>query len=180
MRTLRGNKILLRALEPEDIDILYRIENDEDLWSLSETLVPFSKHTLKEYIANAHLDIFETKQLRLVICDLGTGDVIGLVDLFDFDPLHLRAGLGIVIASNEDKRKGFASEAIKVVKGYCATHLKMHQLYANIDEENKPSRALFEKSGFDLIGIKKDWRRKYGVSKGKRSFTNELMYQHIL
>ena len=64
---LCGQKMNLRALEPEDLEFLFEIENNESFWEVSHTQVPFSKYILKQYIENAHLDIFETKQLRLLI-----------------------------------------------------------------------------------------------------------------
>ena len=179
MKTLHGIHCYLRALEPEDIDHVYRAENDEGLWSVGETLVPFSKYVLKEYLANSHRDIFDVRQVRLVICDSNSHDFIGLIDLFDFDPHNLRAGIGIVITGEEHKRQGFASEAISLLKNYCAVHLKLHQLYANIEEDNKASILLFEKAGFELVGIKKEWRRKTSLTSGKESYINELLYQHI-
>ena len=59
--------VSLRALEPEDVDFLYELENDKALWEISETQAPFSRYLLREFISNAHLDIYQTKQLRLVI-----------------------------------------------------------------------------------------------------------------
>lgn len=180
MKALHGNYIYLRALEPEDLDTLHRIENDEELWNIGETMVPYSKYVLKEYIANSHRDLFEAQQLRLVICRTNTNEVVGLIDLFDFDPHNLRAGIGIMISGGENKRKGFASEALALIKNYSAVHLKIHQLYANIQEDNKNSVSLFVKAGFQLIGIKKDWRRKRSLPSGQEIYTNELLYQHIL
>ena len=180
MLTLRGTRTALRALELEDLEALYEIENNEALWFEGETLAPYSKFVLKEYLANAHKDIFEMRQLRLAICDVTSGAFLGLIDLFDFDPHNLRAGVGVVIATETEKRKGYASEAIALLKKYAKTHLHMHQLYANIGDENKASIALFEKAGFELVGIKKEWRRRRDLTTGEESFTNELLYQHIL
>lgn len=180
MKTLQGTHIYLRALEPEDIDHLYLVENDEGLWSVGETLVPFSKYILKEYIANSDTDVYEARQLRLVICEAVSNKFVGLIDVFDFDPHNSRAGVGIVIVGKENKRKGFASEAITLIKSYCAAHLNMRQLYANIGESNKESALLFEKAGFELVGVKKDWRRRRDLTTGKEIYLNELLYQHIL
>ncbi|PQJ23517.1 GNAT family N-acetyltransferase, partial [Tenacibaculum sp. SG-28] len=67
MQVLHGEHIRLRALEPEDLEFLFQIENNETFWEVSHTLIPFSKYILKQYIANAHQDIYEAKQLRLLI-----------------------------------------------------------------------------------------------------------------
>ena len=65
MQTLQGKHISLRALEPEDLEFLFQIENNESFWEVSHTQTPFSKFLLKQYLENAHLDIYEAKQLRL-------------------------------------------------------------------------------------------------------------------
>ncbi|WGK64915.1 GNAT family N-acetyltransferase [Croceiramulus getboli] len=171
--TLVGDTIFLRALEPEDIDMLYDIENREEYWELSGTQAPYGRHLLQEYIANAYKDLYEAKQLRFVICLRETQRVLGLVDLFDFSPRHFRAGVGILIIEAEDRRHGYALETLEILKAYAFKQLDLHQLYANILEENTASQRLFEKVGFVLVGIKKDWRRLQG------SYKNELLYQLI-
>ncbi|MBT0608578.1 GNAT family N-acetyltransferase [Aequorivita echinoideorum] len=169
--TLRGTKIFLRALEVSDLDFLYELENDETLWEVSNTTTPYSKFVLKQYLENAHRDIYDVKQLRLVICEKETNLSIGFVDLYDFDPKHKRVGLGIVIFSEEDKQRGFAAEAIHLISEYVFSHLDAHQIFAGITEDNLGSIRLFEKCGFKRTGEKKDWI----FSNGK--FKNEYLYQ---
>ncbi|WP_440122097.1 GNAT family N-acetyltransferase [Tenacibaculum sp. Ill] len=172
MHTLTGTYIKLRALEPEDLGFLFQIENNESFWEVSHTQAPFSKFLLKQYLENAHLDIFEAKQLRLVIEDKVTGKSIGMIDLFDFNPQHKRAGIGILIHP-DFQQKGFASEALQLLINYCFTHLHLHQLYANITNDNTNSLHLFEKQNFKLIGVKKDWIFYNGTYK------DELLFQLI-
>lgn len=172
MVTLKGKLCQLRALEPEDLDFLYILENDMEIWELSNTLKPYSKAVLKKYLQNAHLDIFEVKQLRLCICT-EQNDRLGLIDLFDFDPKHRRAGIGIVIHNPDDRNKGMGAEAIDLLIRYAFDVLDLHQIYANILEDNTSSIHVFEKLGFNLVGIKKDWVR-WG-----EKFKNELLYQKI-
>ncbi len=173
MLNLRGKHIHLRALEPEDIDFLYDLENNTSIWEISGTLLPFSKHILKKYIENAHLDIYEIKQLRLCICD--TKDkAIGLIDLFDFDPKNRRAGVGIIVFSDVNKNKGYGHEALILLENYAKKSLELHQLFANILDDNNASIHLFEKMNYSLVGSKRDWI----LSEGK--FKNELLYQKII
>ena len=171
MDTLKGIHINLRAIEPTDLVYLYQIENDESFWEVSNTQKPFSKYLLQQYLENAQQDIYEAKQLRLVI-EEKNGASVGLIDLFDFDPKHKRAGIGIVI-SQQFQGKGFANEAITLLVEYGFTHLDLHQLFANITEDNTKSISLFEKIGFKKIGVKKDWV----FTNGK--FKNEILYQLI-
>jgi len=154
------NRILLRALEPADLEILYKWENDQEIWRVSNTLVPFSRYILQKYIENSHRDIYETKQLRLMI-DLVDSNkkqiTIGAVDLFDFDPYHLRAGIGILIGVKKFRNKGLASKALTEIIKYSFDALQLHQLFANITIDNKISQHIFQKAGFTFTGIKKDW-----------------------
>lgn len=156
MQTLRGNQIYLRAIEPEDLSFLHEVENDERIWELSHTQTPYSRYVLKQYLENAHQDIYEAKQLRLVISDLEDHS-IGLIDLFDFDFKNRRAGVGILIKELEDRQRGFGREALQLLIDYSFSHLHLHQLYCNINEDNQASVNLFVQLGFEIVGKKRDW-----------------------
>ncbi|MDQ3191598.1 MAG: GNAT family N-acetyltransferase [Bacteroidota bacterium] len=156
MNLLKGQNIFLRALEPEDSIILYDWENDPEVWKVSNTLVPFSKHLLEQYVNSAQ-DIYLTKQLRFMICL--EKKPIGTIDLFDFEPFHQRAGIGIIIADKSQRQKGYASEAIDLLVEYCFSHLLLHQLYCNIQLSNEASMKVFLEKSFNVIGVKKDWNR---------------------
>ncbi|THV59712.1 N-acetyltransferase [Flagellimonas alvinocaridis] len=172
MLSLQGEQIYLRALEPTDLDFLYQLENDTSIWEISGTIKPYSKKVLRLYLENAHRDIYEVKQLRLCICNL-EDKCIGLIDVFDFDPKNRRAGIGIVIANPENRNKGLGAEALELLCDYTFSVLDLHQLYANILEENTSSIHLFEKLGFERIGVKKEWIRT------NTGFKNEIMFQKI-
>ena len=172
MVKLTGKKCFLRALEPQDLDFLYQLENDTGVWEISGTLVPYSRAVLKKYLDNAHRDIFEVKQLRLSVCD-PKGNIKGLIDMFDFDPKNSRAGLGIVVLDAADRNKGMGAEAITLFVDYAFSVLNLHQVYANILEDNAVSRHVFEKLGFTKAGVKKDWVR-WG-----NAYKNEVLYQKI-
>ncbi len=157
MTTLKGNNIYLRALEPEDLAFIYTIENDENIWEVSNTQTPYSKFLIRQYLENAHQDIYEAKQLRLAICENQNKETIGLIDLFDFDPKNNRAGIGIVIQENKNRSKGYGKEALELLINYSFTFLNLHQLFANIGSENEISKKLFTTFGFQKNGTKKDW-----------------------
>jgi diamine N-acetyltransferase len=150
-------EISLRALEPEDLELLYEWENNLSNWIISNTVAPFSKYTLKRYLENSHKNIYETGQLRLMIDHIPDSTTIGTIDIFDFDTFHKRAGLGILIAKEEFRRKGYASMSLKCLVDYCFSTLQLHQVYCNILANNCESMDLFKKIGFVQAGIKKDW-----------------------
>lgn len=155
---LKNDIISLRALEPDDVELLYSWENDESIWEVSHTLAPFSKHIIALYIQNSDKDIYESKQLRLMI-DTPDGKTVGTIDLSDFDPFHARAGVGILIHDDADRSKGFATAALNLMIDYCFEKLNLHQVYANIGTKNKASLKLFANVGFEVVGSKKEWLR---------------------
>ena len=172
MVTLKGKHIYLRALEPEDLDFVYQIENEMSFWTLSDTQAPYSRFLIKQYLENAKQDIFEAKQLRLAICTID-GNTIGLIDVFDVNIKNKRAGIGIVIKDDANRNQGYGREALQLLIDYCFEVLHLHQVYANISEDNQASLSLFQTNGFEKVGLKKDW--SYDGS----TFSNEYILQRI-
>lgn len=148
-------EIHLRAIEPEDLDILYTIENDVALWNVGTTNVPYSRYMLHDYIAHANADIYQDRQVRLIIENL-EGEVVGITDVVNFDPQHLRAELGIVIMA-PSRRQGYATAAIQEMKRYAATVLHLHQLYVIVDEHNTAARNLFGNLAFKETARLEHW-----------------------
>lgn len=172
MLTLSGKQLFLRAIEPEDLEFLYKLENNEAIWEVSNTMTPYSKFVLKQYLENSYKDIYEAKQLRLAIAG-SDNETYGLVDIYDFDPKNKRAGVGVIIADAKHRNKGIATEALQLVISYAFTHLELHQLYANVSEDNSASIKLFSNLDFEQTGIKKDWNFVSGTYK------NVILYQKI-
>ena len=166
---LEGENISLRALEPEDLDLFYKWENDSSVWKISQTYKPFSRYLLKRYLENAHQDIFTVKQLRLMIEKDGVA--IGTIDLFDYEPMHARAGLGIWIVQESNRRQGYAKEALRLTIEYAFFKLQLNQLYCNISANNQASINLFSALDFVLIGVKEKW------NKSPNGWEDELMFQ---
>lgn len=159
MEYFKGNKINLRPLEMEDLNLLYDWENNPLVWTVSNTVTPYSKHILQQYIKGAGADIYSSKQLRLVIEKTDQKQAIGFIDLFDFDPYNSKVGVGILIAETQERNKGFSTEALQLMLQYVKKHLGLKQVYCNITADNKQSVQLFEKAGFVKTGTKKDWIR---------------------
>jgi len=177
MVTLKGKQVFLRALEPEDFDFIFDIENNEEIWEVSNTQTPYSRFLIKQYLDNAHKDIYEVKQLRLVISTYDS-QAIGMIDIFDFDFSNRRAGIGILIKRKEKRNKGFGAEALQLLSDYCFKHLHLHQLYCNISEDNQASIKLFTNQGFNMIGLKEDWNLVNNTYKNEYLF--QLISKHVL
>lgn len=153
---IEGKICNLRALEPEDIDVMYGWENDTDVWRVSGTVAPFSRHILYQLLEQQKFDIYATRQLRLVIESRSLGIAVGAVDLFEFDPQNLRAGVGIII-SPEHRHRGYAKDALLTLEHYAREILHLHQLWCSISEDNIASRELFTRTGYSVCGCRHDW-----------------------
>jgi diamine N-acetyltransferase len=154
---LKGELVQLRPCEPDDLELLYKWENDTALWHITNTYIPYSKNTLKQYISSIQ-DIYTDKQLRLMI-ENTNGEAVGMIDLFDFDAFHQRAGIGILIADTALRGQGLGSDALKVLIRYAKEMLDTKILFCNVLESNKPSLSLFSKCGFEITGTKKQWHK---------------------
>lgn len=148
----------LRALEADDLEFLFALENDPDIWGVSDTLAPVSRHALREYLAHAGADFHTVRQLRLVVVVQPGGPAVGVVDLFDYDPLHQRAGIGITIVAGQ-RRRGYARQALELMQAHAGQVLRLHQLYATVGADNRASMKLFKAAGFRRVGTRREWLR---------------------
>jgi len=167
------DKIGLRAVEPSDASIIYQWENDASIWKVSETLSPYSLFQIEQFILNNN-DIYASRQLRLMIelTDKAAPHPIGMIDLFDFEPLHRRAGVGIYIYKKHEG-KGYASTALDLLESYAFETLHLHQLYCFIGEHNQRSLLLFQSRGYQRTGTRKDW------TLNDNGYTDQYQFQLI-
>lgn len=164
--------ILLRAIEPADLEMLYHWENDPAVWRVSGTVAPISRDRLARFISEQVYDLYATRQMRLMV-DVDNV-AVGCVDIFDFEPLHRRFGIGILIYADEHRRRGYARRVIDMVKEYARNTLDLRQIWVTIDEDNPASVALFEGCGFTLSARRREWINMGG------KFIDELEYQCFL
>ena len=146
----------LRAMEPEDLEILYAMENDPQTWDVTNFNVPYSKFVLKQYIENSQSDMFADRQLRMMIVRREDDMVIGTIDITDFAPMHARGELGIAVRT-EFQGNGFAKEALNLLCEYAFHFLFLKQLNAHVAVDNVTSLQLFKSCGFVECGLLKEW-----------------------
>lgn len=161
---------ILRAIEPEDLDVMYLIENDLSLWQYGSTSSPFSHFTLKEYIVNSNNDIFIDHQIRFAITSGGT--TVGFLDITNFVPLHHRAEVGIVLCT-EAQHQGLAGKALLEAEAY-ARHCQIHSLHAVVSSHNEQAQRLFERASYKKISVLKEWLFENGT------YTDAILYQKLI
>lgn len=172
---LSGLTTRLRAVEPGDIDRMYAWENDPNIWHVSGTTTPFSRRQIELFVERQQTaDIFATGQLRLIIETLDQPQPLGTLDLFEFDPINLRVGVGILIHDPAQRRHGYAADVIQTLCLYARDTLRLHQIWCSIAADNTPSRQLFLSAGFEPCGTRRDW-----IWQGN-GYSDEVLMQKIL
>lgn len=151
-----SERVRLRAMEPEDLEFLYRWENDAELRAYGNTLVPISRSQLKEYIDKSSQSLMDIGMMRLIICLPDDDTPIGAIDLYDYEPFHRRVVVGLFVIP-EYHRRGIAEESLRLLTVYVLDYLRLHQLVAYISKSNKPSQALFEAVGFEHTATLQEW-----------------------
>ena len=168
---LENDKVKLRTPEPEDLELMCAMENDTELWSVGDTLLPYSRYTLRAYLEQSKQDLFAERQARFVIT-LHSGEAVGMIDLANYDPLNSRAEVCIGLLS-EYRGQGIASSALDLLSDYCFRRLHIHQLYAYVAVENCESLNLFKSNGFVEASLLKDWLR------GEKGYSDVILVQKI-
>jgi diamine N-acetyltransferase len=169
---LKNKEIQLRAPDLSDLETIYYWENDPDLWHLSKTKIPFSRFDIEQFILNSNHDIFAEKQFRFMIDSFKMKKLVGCIDIYEFDPIEKRAGIGILI-DKKYREMGIASQALKILLEYAKSTLHLHQVYCSVQAFNTKSLKLFEKMSFKQTGVKKDWVIRDG------KFQDEIFLQRI-
>ena len=154
---LKNETLRLRALEESDLNLLYDWENDSNNWLYTSTLMPYSKHTLLEYIRNCQTDIFALETLKLVI-ELTDGTAVGTLDVFNIDHFNGRAELGVFVDSKY-RGHGYATVAYNLFKDYAFGYLGWVNLYSIVPITNSPMHAVMHRTGFISSGTLKKWIR---------------------
>ena len=168
---LKDEMISLRAPEPEDLELMYVMENDTTLWSIGNATLPYSRYTLREYLEQSRQDLFAEHQARFVI-ELQNGEAAGMIDLADFDPLNSRAEVCIGLLGKH-RGKGIATRALTLLSEYALKKLHINQLFAFIPEWNEESLRLFEKNGFKKSALLEQWQRT------ENGFNNVFLVQRL-
>ena len=169
----RVSNINIRAIEPEDLDWLYGIENDAELWDIGQTNVPYSRYSLHRYLSETSSDIYADKQLRLIIETKKEKKAVGIIDLMNFEPRHQRAEIGVVIAKPY-RHNGYAREALRQTIEYSRSIIHLNQIYAFVGEQNQASRQLFVSMNFQQTTFLKQWLRT------EEGYEDVVVYQLFL
>lgn len=156
--SIESPRIRLRALSHDDLPILETWENDPEGWLSSNTLNPLSKDFIRQYISSSTQHILETGTMSLIIeLKDSPPTPLGHLVIYDYNPLHCRAGLGVYIAP-EHRHNGYASEGILLATDYAFDLLRCHQVYAEVLTHNTASQMMLLALGFHHTATLARWQ----------------------
>ncbi len=144
--TIEGDKICLRTLVPDDLEFVFRWENDPEVWKFGGEARRFSRKELRQFIENQQFGFQANGQLRFIAEHAGRP--VGMIDLFDHNPVENSARVGILICDPADRRCGYGREALELLMDFAAGKLGLRRLFCSVDNENIPSFELFRAAGF--------------------------------
>ena len=151
---LKGKKVLLRAVEEGDLQMLQDLTNSPDFekmivgWSFA-----ISKKDQDAWFQNCTNGL---ARLRFTIETEEDGPV-GLIGLRDIDWKNGSAvGLGMRIAKTNLRTRGLATDAWMTLFRYAFDELRLNRIVGSYIEYNKASARVCEKVGFKIEGIQRE------------------------
>lgn len=149
--------ISLRIAEPSDATLIYIWENDRSIWRVSDASAPLSLFQIEQFLQGTN-NLTTDHQMRLMVVLNETNETIGTIDFFDYDSVHQRVSIGILI-DNQHRDKGYGKRALQLSIDYLFTDVMVHQIFATVDSINTESLHVFKELGFENCGCRKEWIR---------------------
>jgi diamine N-acetyltransferase len=146
-----GESIYLRPVLPRDLRTILEWENNPEFWPVTGVPGPFSEEDIRDFIKNSK-NIFEDHQMRWMICSKRDDQPIGALDLFEYNANLQSVGIGILIADEHNRKRGFAFQTLAIFATFATESLRLKSLNCLIHADNHASIRLFEKSGFIAKG----------------------------
>lgn len=166
-KPLIGRLVRLEIFEVEDVDARY-VDwlNDPELSKyLDSNKVRQDLQSCREFVS---LALASNHTYFFRILEKETGIHVGNIKLGPISSDSKSAAIGIIIGERAASRRGFASDAIKVLTDWAFSELNLLSLRAGSHEENIASIRLFEKNGFRVTGFHPYEKSIYALSEGRR------------
>lgn len=147
-----GQKVRIRALEPEDMEMLRETTNDPGTerliagWSF-----PVSKGEQMKWYESV---VADKVNKRFAIEVLETGEAVGMISLTNINWKNRSAFHAIRLGSNVPKGKGIGTDAVMAIMRYAFDELQMVRLDGAWVEYNERSLGMYKKCGWKVEGVK--------------------------
>lgn len=151
---LETNRLRLIPITPEKIHALYSAQSKKEIMDF----FGFDDASYEHY-KGMHEKGMETHRLSLLfflIIDKERDLPIGECGFHTWNKSHFRAELFYTLRREEDKRKGFMTEALKAVLNYGFNEMELHRVEALVAAWNEPSVKLLQRYQFIKEGTMRE------------------------
>jgi len=152
---LTGKRVVLRALEREDVKLIHKWQNDEEVMRLARSQ---PDHVISMEALSAELDKQIKNEDPLVrrygIEEKSTGRLIGWCSIRfnSWAGRYTSAEIGLAIGEKDRWRKGYGTEVTGLLLKECFEQLNLHHVGWWTYAENEGSIVLAKKMGFKEEG----------------------------
>jgi len=147
------DEMILRKIIPQDIDPLFEIYNNENLFKYSPNMQKKNRATVENMIGHFERDFHKGKEIFLGICTSDNPDsIVGVAEIFDYDKDVNMVTIGYRL-NDRFWGKGFATQAVKALIGYLFTEIGINRIQAFVMPENEKSLNVLRRNGFVEEGV---------------------------
>ncbi|MEU8027479.1 GNAT family protein [Streptomyces sp. NPDC049099] len=157
---LTGRKTVLRPFTESDADIMWEIIADPEV--VRFTYEPSTELTLERLRSWYGSRATAPDRLDLAVTDPGTGEVLGEVVLYDYDPAARSCTFRTLIGPR-GRGRGIGTEATRLIVGHGFGQLGLHRIQLEVYGHNARARRVYEKVGFVVEGVRREVRLQDGA-----------------
>lgn len=156
---IRGEKVILRALEATDLELLHRWVNDAEVTQHMGMGFPKSLLDEQRWLEREQ---DPARDLRLGIQTL-EGQLIGSCGLHGVNAINRNANLGIMIGEKELWGQGFGTDALVTLCAFGFGDMNLHRISLSVFDFNPRGQRCYEKVGFVAEGRLREAIYKHGA-----------------
>jgi len=156
MAWIAGERIVLRAWERDDARALWEAAQtaDDRGQRMRDWLEPPKSLAQLEAEFDGNVSDPDPTVVRMVI--EAEGRAIGDIDLFHIDQRSRNAVVGLGIWREEDRGRGYGTDALRAMLRWAFRHLNLHRIELSVEPDNARAVRVYEKLGFVREGMRRE------------------------
>ncbi len=157
-----GERVSLRAIEPDDLDRYLVWVNDPEVTRWLALRYPIGREAEREILArltraNGYGDA------AFAVEDRATGEHLGTISLFDAKPESRVAEIGIFLGAKDRWGEGFGYDALVTLLRFGFWEMNLRRVELSVLDGNTRAKVLYERVGFEAAGRRPGHWYKHGA-----------------
>ena len=149
LKTLVGDNVYLSPISLDDVEKYAEMVNDI---KVSVGLGYLSYTNIIDFESEKEFLISVKKEKMFAVRLLENDNLLGNVGFNSVDLLNRTAVIGIMLGNPRHQRKGYGTEALKLILDYGFSFLNLRNISLSVFEYNEPAYNLYKKVGFKEVG----------------------------